>query len=103
MDNGLGCPGLMREVWRVKPRLHVFGHVHWGHGRRSIYFDRCQGAYESLMSRNPRGPIFDCIPNGGWVDAVKVLAYGLHSVLFKWLMQGPGGGEVSLMVNASMM
>lgn len=28
-----GCPGLLREVVRAKPKFHVFGHVHEGYGR----------------------------------------------------------------------
>ncbi|KAJ2896993.1 calcineurin-like phosphoesterase [Zalerion maritima] len=101
---GLGCRGLMKELWRVKPRLHIFGHVHWGHGRESAFFDKCQAAYEALMARPGGGPIWDiCTPNWGWVYAVQVLVYGSQAVLFKWLMQGPGGGEGCLMVNAAMM
>lgn len=29
----LGCPHLRAELQRIQPRLHVFGHVHAGHGR----------------------------------------------------------------------
>lgn len=28
----LGCPHLREELKRIRPRLHVFGHVHEGHG-----------------------------------------------------------------------
>ncbi|QIF05256.1 metallophosphatase domain-containing protein [Roseimicrobium sp. ORNL1] len=28
----LGCPHLREELKRIQPRLHVFGHVHAGHG-----------------------------------------------------------------------
>jgi len=27
-----GCEDLNRRVWEVNPRLHVFGHIHEGHG-----------------------------------------------------------------------
>jgi Icc-related predicted phosphoesterase len=27
-----GCPELLEAVLRVKPRLHVFGHIHYGYG-----------------------------------------------------------------------
>lgn len=100
----LGCPALLAELWRVRPKLHVFGHVHWGHGRRAMHFDACQEAYEALMSRPSRGPIWDFFPNGGWIDAAKVIVYGAHSVIFKWLMLGPGGNTSgSLLVNAALM
>ncbi|KAK3324166.1 putative calcineurin-like phosphoesterase [Cercophora scortea] len=103
LDLDLGCAGLLEEVWRVKPKLHVFGHVHWGHGRESVYYDECQRAYESLMARPKRGPIYDLLPNPGWVDALYVLWYGLNSVVWKWIMLGPGANNGALMVNAAVM
>ncbi|KAK5998634.1 putative rhamnogalacturonate lyase C [Cladobotryum mycophilum] len=103
LDNGLGDPFLLREIWRVRPRLHVFGHVHWGHGKESIYFDDLQLAYERLLSRTPRGPFWDFIPNPAWKDMLLIVSHGIHSVLWKWLMGGPGSNQGSLMVNASQM
>lgn len=32
----LGCSGLLAEVWRLRPALHVFGHVHDGHGEECL-------------------------------------------------------------------
>ena len=38
LDHGLpsepreGCPYLFEEVFRARPRLHVFGHIHAGYG-----------------------------------------------------------------------
>jgi hypothetical protein len=103
LDLGLGCPSLLREVWRVKPRLHVFGHVHWGHGRQSIFWDDCQKAYESLLERPRRGLIRDVFSHASWIDAAKVLIYGVHAVLWKWLMLGPGANSGSMMINAAQM
>ncbi|KAF3767718.1 hypothetical protein M406DRAFT_345585 [Cryphonectria parasitica EP155] len=102
-DLGLGCPGLLGEVWRVRPRLHVFGHVHWGRGQESVYFDECQRAYETFMSTTPRGPLLDFFPNRDWITAAKVIYYGLNAILFKYLMLGPGSNNASLMVNAGCM
>ncbi|KAH7275443.1 hypothetical protein MRS44_006346 [Fusarium solani] len=102
-DLGLGDSHLLREVWRVKPRLHVFGHVHWGHGKESVYFDDLQETYERLMSRPRRGLIRDFIPNEAWLDILRLVIRGLHSVAWKWLMSGPGSNNGSLMVNAAQM
>ncbi|KUI68492.1 putative rhamnogalacturonate lyase C [Cytospora mali] len=102
-DLGLGCPGLLEEIWRVRPKLHVFGHIHWGRGMESAYFDGCQRAYETLMSRTPRGPIFDLIPNTGHIEAFKVFYYGFNAIAFEYLMLGPGSNNASLMVNAACM
>lgn len=35
----LGCVHLLQELWRVRPRLHVFGHVHEGAGTEWLQFD----------------------------------------------------------------
>ncbi|KAK5653891.1 hypothetical protein OQA88_7816 [Cercophora sp. LCS_1] len=102
-DLNLGCDGLLEEVWRVKPKLHVFGHVHWGHGRESVFFDECQRAYESLMSRTGRGLIYDLLPSSAWVDALSVAWYGFVSIVWKWVMLGPGSNNGALMVNAAVM
>jgi Icc-related predicted phosphoesterase len=29
----LGCQELIKAILRVKPKLHVFGHIHGGHGQ----------------------------------------------------------------------
>ncbi|KAF1846499.1 Metallo-dependent phosphatase [Cucurbitaria berberidis CBS 394.84] len=50
LDAGyFGCKHLLDEVWRAKPRLHVFGHVHDGHGMEWIQFDGLQRAYENIV------------------------------------------------------
>ncbi|KAL8348356.1 hypothetical protein RB598_001588 [Gaeumannomyces tritici] len=104
LDLGLGCAGLLEEVWRVRPRLHVFGHVHSGAGRQAVFFDDAQRAFERLMARPKRGLILDLFtPHAGWLDAVKVLLYGVNAVLFKWIMLGPGSNNGSVMINAAQM
>jgi Icc-related predicted phosphoesterase len=35
LDSGQGCAALRRAVIRVKPRLHVFGHVHTAYGTQA--------------------------------------------------------------------
>ncbi|KAG7106473.1 rhamnogalacturonate lyase C like protein [Verticillium longisporum] len=102
-DLRLGCPALLAELWRVRPRLHVFGHVHFGHGREAAHYDGAQAAYESLVARRG-GPVRDLLPSGAWIDALKVAAYGLHAVVFKVLMLGPGGNTGGTwLVNAGLM
>lgn len=45
----LGCVHLLRSLWRVRPRLHVFGHVHEGAGIEWLLFDGLQDAYERTV------------------------------------------------------
>ncbi|OQE43372.1 hypothetical protein PENCOP_c003G02458 [Penicillium coprophilum] len=46
----LGCAHLLRTLWRVKPLLHVFGHVHEGAGTDWMMFDGLQHAYERTVT-----------------------------------------------------
>ncbi|KAK1969591.1 hypothetical protein LY78DRAFT_678371 [Colletotrichum sublineola] len=48
----LGCWLLLREVWRARPRLQVFGHVHRGYGREAVMFVVLQAAYEDVVLRD---------------------------------------------------
>ncbi|PHH76820.1 hypothetical protein CDD80_1198 [Ophiocordyceps camponoti-rufipedis] len=100
LDLGLGCPGLLREIWRVRPRLHVFGHVHSAYGSEPVYFDEMQAAYERLLSR-PSGPLSDLIPSRRWLDFLQFIFQGVRTVLWKWLMAGPGSNRGGLLVNAA--
>lgn len=85
----------------MKPRLHVVGHVHSGHGREALFWDEGQAAYERLMDRKRGGVLRDVIPSVAWVDAVKVLWYGFKGVLWQRLMVGASGSKGALLVNAA--
>ncbi|KFA55536.1 hypothetical protein S40293_02014 [Stachybotrys chartarum IBT 40293] len=102
-DLDLGCPHLLREVWRVKPRLHVFGHVHWAYGQESVYFDELQATYERFLARPRTGFIRDFVPSRAWLDILRIIYHGVDSVLWKWIMGGPGSNNGSIMVNAAQM
>ncbi|KAG5981330.1 hypothetical protein E4U54_006659 [Claviceps lovelessii] len=41
-----GCGHLLEALWRVRPRLHVCGHIHEGYGREWLHFDGLQKAFE---------------------------------------------------------
>jgi hypothetical protein len=101
MDLDLGCAGLLAEIWRVKPRLHIFGHIHASHGREPVFWDAGQSAYERIMNRKKSGVITDCIPSAAWLDALKVLWYGIKGMLWQHLMVRSKGAHGGLMVNAA--
>ncbi|KAK8004777.1 hypothetical protein PG990_010814 [Apiospora arundinis] len=88
---GLGCEGLLREVWRVRPRLrlHVFGHVHAGHGHEWVQFDAVQRAYERTVTA--RG--------GVWNLCRVIWAFGTASL---WSCFWSPGVAKCQMVNAAM-
>lgn len=45
----LSCVHLLREVWRVRPQVHVFGHIHEGVGTEWANFDGLQRAFENII------------------------------------------------------
>lgn len=45
----IGCVHLLRTLWRTRPALHVFGHVHEGYGKEWLQFDGLQNAYERVV------------------------------------------------------
>ncbi|PWW75401.1 Metallo-dependent phosphatase, partial [Tuber magnatum] len=41
-DDKNGCDGLLNALWRVRPMLHVFGHVHASYGTTKLNYDDMQ-------------------------------------------------------------
>lgn len=78
----LGCPALLGEVWRVRPRLHIFGHVHEGYGTEWLDFDAVQEAYERTV-----------VAGGGLWNVIRL------AVAFIRAMLRPGAEARSLLVN----
>jgi hypothetical protein len=102
LDLNKGCPALLKEIWRVKPRLHIFGHVHSGHGREAVFWDKGQDSYERLLSRTGGGILRDFVPSAAWLDTIKVLFHGVRGLLWDRLMVGPGGSNGCLLVNPAL-
>jgi predicted phosphohydrolase len=48
LDLGHGCDFLLEELWRTRPKLHVFGHIHAGYGQEQLAFDDQQKLFESI-------------------------------------------------------
>lgn len=98
MPNGLGCEHLLQEVQRVKPALHVFGHVHWGAGREVVHWDRAHEAYVQGMetaSARMRG----LLNPGLWWNVVRVLYRGVRELL--WDRVWGGQSAHTILVNAA--
>lgn len=44
-----GCEYLLDAVYKLRPRLHVFGHIHAGHGiQRDVVLDRVRQAHDDV-------------------------------------------------------
>ncbi len=49
-SGGAGCPALLQALWRIRPRLHVFGHIHVGRGVECVAWSDAQMAYERVFA-----------------------------------------------------
>lgn len=99
MPRGLGCEHLLRELERVKPALHVFGHVHWGAGTEVLHWDRAHEAYVEGMrmeSRYTRGVLNPRL----WWNVVRVVYRGVRELL--WDRVWGGQSASTILVNAAL-
>ncbi|KAG5978339.1 hypothetical protein E4U55_006226 [Claviceps digitariae] len=44
-----GCPYLAQEIYRIRPRLCVFGHIHASYGREDVTLDGVQRMHEEVL------------------------------------------------------
>ncbi|KAI9818684.1 MAG: hypothetical protein M1832_004159 [Thelocarpon impressellum] len=96
---GLGCRFLLKEIWRVRPTLHVFGHVHAGYGHESVFWDEGQKAYERVCAVE-RGPVVALLDPWVWLDVLRVVWYGGKGFLWNRVWGGSSSGGV--LVNAAL-
>ena len=98
---GLGCSFLLQEVWKVRPKVHVFGHVHAGYGRQYVFWDQGQQAFERICERETLGLLKNLLSINLWLDVVSILRAGLSGIL--WNRGWGGESNGGLMINASLM
>lgn len=86
--NRKGCVWLQKELWRVRPRLVVCGHIHEGRGREDICWDYVQRVY-------------DCIASGerGWLGVLEMAVAVAWGIIWR-LIAGERNGSTTL-VNAA--
>lgn len=63
----LGCRFLLGEMWKVKPALHVFGHIHAGHGMEVVSWGEAQQVYEEACGGRKRWSLVKMV--GHWVKS----------------------------------
>ncbi|KAI9760150.1 MAG: hypothetical protein M4579_001870 [Chaenotheca gracillima] len=128
---GLGCASLLNEIWRVRPTLHVCGHIHSAHGREDLWWDNGQRAYERVCARRrkrrvltPAEPesgkkqmlllrwaaamtevarafLIDAFDVASWLDGIRVVWYGVKGFLWSRVWQGANTSG-SILINASL-
>ncbi|KAL5118076.1 hypothetical protein ACEQ8H_004063 [Pleosporales sp. CAS-2024a] len=100
LPTGLGCDHLLAEVRRVKPTLHVFGHVHWGAGQTVVWWDKAHDAYTQGMAVQSRWTHGILNPRLWW-GVVRILYCGIRELL--WDRVWGGKSTSTIMVNAAQM
>ncbi|KAL0578414.1 hypothetical protein V5O48_003564 [Marasmius crinis-equi] len=83
--NQSGCYALLTALWRIRPRLHVFGHIHAARGTEFVRWDRAQNAYEDV-----------CAGRGGWIGLMKLAWW----TVVAWVLR-ENRAEGTTMVNAA--
>ena len=95
-----GCPFLGEEISRVRPRLHVFGHIHVGYGREDVVLDPMNRRYEEIVNFYSSSDWdFD-----GWRLLIEMAATVLFQRLVLMMVPWHGKGHderLTTMVNAS--
>ncbi len=110
LPTALGCEFLLGEVWRVRPAVHIFGHVHAGKsdtlgwlkgGKEVARWGQEQKCLERTLAR-PDGLVRELLNPRNWLGVMMVLAYGVIGVVWDRVWGG-GQNGATLMVNASLM
>lgn len=52
----VGCPKLMTKIREVKPKVHIFGHIHWSYGQKEFNGTQYYNAAICNESYNPFNP-----------------------------------------------
>lgn len=81
---GFGDDNLLKELWRTRPKLHVFGHIHGGWGQDFLVYDQIEAWYEDI-----------CRGSQGLFALLKMF---FRSTAFVWRPRGTTG---TVLVNAA--
>lgn len=82
LDRGAGCAALLSALWRVRPRVHVFGHVHAARGVERVTWDDVQPAFEAVcVCEDARG---NAGLGAGWAAFVRLVWRAIAAKLSVW-------------------
>jgi hypothetical protein len=92
LDSGAsGCVALLHAVGRIRPKLHVFGHIHTARGVEYVPWTNAQKLYEGI-----------CAGTGAWWSLLPIFYELLKRIcarVFQTSTNSESGG--TLMVNAA--
>lgn len=110
-NGGLGDEHELKECWRIKPTLHVCGHIHSGHGKEYLWWDEAQRqmedfrraawrSYPELQSRSIAAWLNEVLSVRLWMMAVKVVWLDCKGLIWTWFWGASRNG--SIFVNAAL-
>jgi len=100
-----GCAHFQRELWRVKPRLHVFGHIHSARGAEYGNWGWLRWDYNAVCcSEGGVGVVLRMLANWAWLWVLCMLgrAHGQTMTSVNAAVVGENGlaeGEQTLLVD----
>lgn len=77
--NGWGCNHLLKAIWQVRPKLHIFGHLHDGHGSEVVRWSKQQKAFEHII-----------YTKGGLTNFLRLFCIVLIDWLASWIVPRRG-------------
>nr|POF13095.1 putative rhamnogalacturonate lyase c [Quercus suber] len=107
----LGCEHLLAEVWRVRPAVHVFGHVHAGKtdtfgrlrgGVEVVHWDAGQVCRERVLGRSD-GLFVGLADPRNWIDLARICYHGMKAILWERVWGGVPDSRPTIMLNAALM
>ena len=101
LPRGMGCEWLLKELWRVRPRLHVFGHIHCGYGQEHAFWDEAQTTYERICEKGENGVVGRIFTIWPWVDGIRFVVHSVTRIL--WSRVWGGNDKSTLLVNSALM
>ena len=100
----------LKEVWRVKPTLHAFGHVHSGAGVEHCWWDESQrlweeylkGAYSKPAERaaSHRLPLTELLDFPLWWKGITAIVEDVRGLM--WTRLWGGARQGGFMVNGAL-
>ena len=81
----------------MRPRLHIFGHVHGARGTKGVVWDEAEKAYERICACLDW---LDLLRIGFWLDVLRVLVYDVLGIIWARVWGAEVDGTV--MVNSAL-